>query len=401
MWKPSTTPNDVLMHSAKGSTWKKHKYLKKIGNTYIYAKASKKASKKSNKALKDAYSYGKWAILDKRNANNVGKDGETRSGEPGGSIGTNAKFWNDLAEVDSKAGAAKYENAVMYKNASDSYKRLAKENLASIPKELASDVKNLKDKIIGEDKRRAKKELISKNVANEQAKGQNRTKYEKDRLNAKNVANEQAKGRNRTEYETEKAAKRKATSAKNVASEQAKGRSRTAYEKEKDLQKRTKSFGERTNKIKSGNLYNSKSTDTGTGGKKNAVKKFNSSVKSRKATDTGTGGSSKKKSTLSMPSLKKSNNSEDFLTKSKKLNKTRKVSTKSSLQAPSGKFTPGTKQQPKKKKKSSVKLGSKRNKKITKQNTEAGKKILKILLRQSAAGRLVDDTYTLVKGNRR
>ena len=36
MWKPSTTPNDVLMHSAKGSTWKKHKYIRKEGNKYVY-----------------------------------------------------------------------------------------------------------------------------------------------------------------------------------------------------------------------------------------------------------------------------------------------------------------------------------------------------------------------------
>lgn len=27
-----------ICHSAKGTTWKKHKYLKKIGDTYVYAK---------------------------------------------------------------------------------------------------------------------------------------------------------------------------------------------------------------------------------------------------------------------------------------------------------------------------------------------------------------------------
>lgn len=36
VWKPSRTPDDVLMHSAKGSTWSKHKYIRKEGNRYIY-----------------------------------------------------------------------------------------------------------------------------------------------------------------------------------------------------------------------------------------------------------------------------------------------------------------------------------------------------------------------------
>lgn len=36
VWKPSRTPEDVLMHSAKGSTWTKHKYIRKEGDRYIY-----------------------------------------------------------------------------------------------------------------------------------------------------------------------------------------------------------------------------------------------------------------------------------------------------------------------------------------------------------------------------
>lgn len=31
------TTRDELMHSAKGSTWKDHKYIKKVGDKYIYA----------------------------------------------------------------------------------------------------------------------------------------------------------------------------------------------------------------------------------------------------------------------------------------------------------------------------------------------------------------------------
>ena len=264
MWKPSTTPNDVIMHSAKGSTWKKHKYLKKIGNTYIYAKAASKAKKKSKEAYDMAEVHGKWTIHAKRNANDVSnRRNEPPSFDAAISNGKEAKYWNDISELDRKHGATQYQNAIMYDRASESYKNLAKQNLASIPKEMVSDLKNIKDKITGEDKRRTKQESISKNVENEQKKGRNRTAYEKSKLNNKNVANEQKKGRNRTEYETTKAAKRKEKSAKNISSEQDKGRKRTVYEKEQDLKKRTKSLGERTNKIKSGNLYNSKSTRSG------------------------------------------------------------------------------------------------------------------------------------------
>ncbi len=35
-WRPSTTSNDVIMHSAKGSHWKNHKYIKVVGGKYIY-----------------------------------------------------------------------------------------------------------------------------------------------------------------------------------------------------------------------------------------------------------------------------------------------------------------------------------------------------------------------------
>lgn len=35
-WKPTVTSNDVIMHSAKGSHWKNHKYIKVVGGKYIY-----------------------------------------------------------------------------------------------------------------------------------------------------------------------------------------------------------------------------------------------------------------------------------------------------------------------------------------------------------------------------
>lgn len=53
VWKPTTTPEDVIMHSAKGTTWKNHKYLKKIGNAYVYAKNASSANKRAKKYNKE------------------------------------------------------------------------------------------------------------------------------------------------------------------------------------------------------------------------------------------------------------------------------------------------------------------------------------------------------------
>ena len=36
MWKPSITSEEVLMHSAKGSHWRKHKYVKIENGRYVY-----------------------------------------------------------------------------------------------------------------------------------------------------------------------------------------------------------------------------------------------------------------------------------------------------------------------------------------------------------------------------
>ena len=160
MWKPSTTPHDVLMHSAKGSTWKNHKYLKKIGNAYIYAKAASKAKKKSKEAYDMAEAHGKWTILAKRNANDVSnRRNEPPSFDAAISNGKEAKYWNDISELDRKHGATQYQNAIMYDRASKSYKNLAKQNLASIPKEISSNtkkkvssaMKKLKNKLVTEE----------------------------------------------------------------------------------------------------------------------------------------------------------------------------------------------------------------------------------------------------------
>lgn len=39
LWKPSITPSDVIKHSAKGSEWEEHKYVKKEGDKYFYSES--------------------------------------------------------------------------------------------------------------------------------------------------------------------------------------------------------------------------------------------------------------------------------------------------------------------------------------------------------------------------
>lgn len=48
MWKPSPTPDDVIMHSAKGSSWKKHKYISIKNGRYIYPPSRTKGEVKTS-----------------------------------------------------------------------------------------------------------------------------------------------------------------------------------------------------------------------------------------------------------------------------------------------------------------------------------------------------------------
>lgn len=62
-----TKPRDVLSHSKKGSTWKDHKYIKKVDGTYYYPKDS--SSSESNKeadSLLEKF-YGDIDTLTKNN----------------------------------------------------------------------------------------------------------------------------------------------------------------------------------------------------------------------------------------------------------------------------------------------------------------------------------------------
>lgn len=55
------TTRDELMHSAKGSTWKNHKYIKKIGDKYIYATTKSKAANAAGSSFNEkTESDGVW-----------------------------------------------------------------------------------------------------------------------------------------------------------------------------------------------------------------------------------------------------------------------------------------------------------------------------------------------------
>lgn len=205
-WRPTSTPSDVLMHSAKGTTWKNHKYLKKIGNAYIYAKAASKAKKKSKEALKQAYDDGISTVHAKRNVNNVSNRHNGGELPPyldaAISKGKDAKIWNDVSESYRNHGATQYQNAIMYDHANESYKKLAKQNLSSIPKEMISDGKKVFEKI------KSKMSSIKRNL---QAKKAAKAAQEagKKKTNKETEKAVQEAGKKKTEYEKNKIKKQK------------------------------------------------------------------------------------------------------------------------------------------------------------------------------------------------
>lgn len=55
----------IIMHSAKGSTWKQHKYLKKVGARYIYAgKVMVKSLEKGVENIAGSYDRAKEEVKD-------------------------------------------------------------------------------------------------------------------------------------------------------------------------------------------------------------------------------------------------------------------------------------------------------------------------------------------------
>jgi hypothetical protein len=167
MWRP-TISSDVIYHSAKGSTWKKHKYLKKIGNAYVYAKAAYNADRKYKKASERSTDLARMSAHSKRNADAIRRDSNRE-----------ANIWNEASDRERRKAATQYQNSVMYYNAKDSYKKLAKGQLKSLGNEISSDIANSINKgkkmVNNWLEKRKRKKRAKKTAAAAQAKGKNRT----------------------------------------------------------------------------------------------------------------------------------------------------------------------------------------------------------------------------------
>ena len=164
MWKPTQqysgwvppTSSDELWHSAKVSHWKNHKYLKKIGDTYVYAKKARAAKKKAKKYQKDFEKHLDENHLSDREVEPLviaRNEGSRRPTEKGKSsyYGPNSAYMQLPGEVgegyrkyhDAKQDAADiyYQKQRQERIASD-YDNLAKKKLKSLKDDIGSDLKN-------------------------------------------------------------------------------------------------------------------------------------------------------------------------------------------------------------------------------------------------------------------
>ena len=62
---------DYLAHSAKGTTWKNHKYIRKEGNRYIYDPKDKKKFEEDLEKYKDEYEADRNNRINRGNLINV------------------------------------------------------------------------------------------------------------------------------------------------------------------------------------------------------------------------------------------------------------------------------------------------------------------------------------------
>ena len=172
MWKP-TVSSDELYHSAKGTTWKNHKYLKKIGNTYVYAKNAYKMDRKANAAMKKFKKQLEDNQLNSKEVESAivnrriydGKHqriGVNPKHDPINAYGQNS-LYNALpgrigrayrkAENDKQDAATTFLNKEKYERTSRTFKNMAKKEASSIGQELARDAKSTAN----ETKRKVKK----------------------------------------------------------------------------------------------------------------------------------------------------------------------------------------------------------------------------------------------------
>lgn len=146
VWKPSITYTDVLQHSAKGTTWKDHKYIKKIGDTYIYAKKAAIAERNSKNARKD---FEKYEIL---GGGTINRDAnkriekriiDRRDGAP-------TKYYDNKNSLEyyQERAASTFLQSERNARYAQIYKKQAKKALSSIPKEMINDGKKLYNSIL-------------------------------------------------------------------------------------------------------------------------------------------------------------------------------------------------------------------------------------------------------------
>lgn len=149
---------EELYHSS--GPWKKHKYLKKIGNTYIYAKKSRELEKNA-KNLAQEYDKEK-AIADE-----AGKQFRRNP------FADNSDVVYDKWRYNLHSSVSKKKLSRMVYKGSERYEKLAKEELKSIPKEIVSDGKRLVSAAItsiqnnrtGKQARSNIKKTVSKNIS--------------------------------------------------------------------------------------------------------------------------------------------------------------------------------------------------------------------------------------------
>ena len=144
IWNPSMTYADVLQHSAKGSTWKKHKYIKKIGNTYVYAKAAakyKKRGKEAKNKFNNLHDVARSVFTEKEIEKRIV---DIRNGSPREEVHNNVVTYNNIRD----RAADEWIKSEQYEKIERSYANSAKKELASIPKEMIKDGKKLYNSIL-------------------------------------------------------------------------------------------------------------------------------------------------------------------------------------------------------------------------------------------------------------
>jgi len=142
IWKPSMTYSDVLQHSAKGSTWKKHKYIKKIGDTYVYAKKAaeyKKRGKEAKTKFENLHNIARSKFTEKEIEQRII---DRKAGSPRRDYD---KY--TYPEVRERAADEFIKNE-QYEKIERSYINSAKKELSSIPKEMIKDGKKLYNSIL-------------------------------------------------------------------------------------------------------------------------------------------------------------------------------------------------------------------------------------------------------------